>query len=199
VEKYKESSAPYLAALMREVERKKVLRKEIDETSVQKQKSLGKVLLEEIARGVSLKHVDPNEFVPAARQTNPHELMCQMIKSFNFRLTKVDFSKLPQKQFKMNPRERLMQAVLTGTRLKRALVVGGLDINNLIVPVPNHPVYGTIFRDISALFTVPKVSTAIAQQICTRFTGDPPDLFVVLLPMQGYFMLHWWRNFSTEV
>jgi adenine phosphoribosyltransferase len=187
VEKYKESSAPYLAALMREVERKKVLRKEIDETSVQKQKSLGKVLLQEIEKGVRLRHVDPQEFVPAAKQTNPHELMCQMIKSFNFRLTKIDISKLPLKPFKMNPRERLMQAVLSGSRLKRALVVAGYDINNLIVPVLNHPVYGTVFRDISALFTVPKVSTAIAQQICTRFTGDPPDLFVATPTDAGVF------------
>jgi len=164
------------------------MRREISEDKERKQKQLGKVLLNEIGKGVRLRHVDPRSLTPAAKQTNPHELMCMRIKSFNVhQLKKVDFSKLPVKQYKMNPRERLMQGVLSGTPLKRALVVAGYDINNLIVQVPNHPTYATIFRDVSALFTIPKVSSAIAQQICTRYTGDPPDLFVATPTDAGVF------------
>jgi adenine phosphoribosyltransferase len=188
VEKYRELSASYLAALLKEVERKKLLRKEISEDKERKQKSLGKILLTEIEKGVRLRHVDLDALEPAAKQTNPHELMCMRIRSFNVgQLRKIDLSKLPVKQYKLNPRERLMQAVLEGAHLRRALVVAGYDINNLIVQVPNHPTYGTIFRDVSALFTVPKVSMAIAQQICTRFTGDPPDLFVATPTDAGVF------------
>jgi adenine phosphoribosyltransferase len=119
---------------------------------------------------------------------NPHEVMCTSIKTFKLNsLKQLDPSKIPVKQYKLNPRERLMQAVLAGTPLKRALVVAGYDINNLMVQVPNHPTFGTIFRDVSALFTVPKVSLAIAQQICSRFTGDPPDLFVATPTDAGVF------------
>jgi len=179
VERYSELSASYLAALLKEVERKKQLRINISEDKERKQKSLGKVLMNEIEQGVRLRHVDLNALTPAARQTNPHEIMCTRIRTFNVnQLRKIDPSKLPVKQYKLNPRERLMQAVKGGIYLKKALVVAGYDINNLIVQIPNHPTYGTIFRDVSALFTIPKVSAAIAQNICHRFTGDPPDLFV---------------------
>jgi len=188
VERYRDLSPSYLAALIKEVERKKLLRKEISEDKERKQKGLGKILLNEIEKGVRLRHVDLTSIAPAQKQTNPHEIMCMRIKSFSVtQLRKVDFGMLPVKQYKMNPRERLLQAILSGTPLKRALVVAGYDINNLIVPVPNHPTFGTVFRDVSALFTVPKVSVAITQHICSRYTGDPPDLFVATPTDAGIF------------
>jgi len=110
------------------------------------------------------------------------------IKNFNFNnLKRVDFSQLPQKQFKQNPRERLLQSILEGANLKRALVVAGFDINVLISPVPNHPTYGTVFRDISPLFTLPRVASHIAQQISARYSGEPPDIFVATPTDGGVF------------
>jgi len=188
VERYKDMSPSYLAALIKEVERKRLLRAEITEVTEKKQRQLGKVLLDEIEKGVHLKKVviDPN--YKAVKQMNPHEMMCHAIKFFSSNhLRHVNLETLPQREQKMNPRERLMQALKAKKNLKRALVVAGIDINTLIAPVPNHPTYGTIFRDISGLFTVSKVTTAVALQICKRFTGDPPDYFVATPTDAGVF------------
>jgi len=155
---------------------------------MQKQKNLGKQLIQEVEKGVKLKHVERNSSLPSQRPPNPHELVCLYIKSFNFtKLRKIDLNKLPLKPFKMNPRERLLQGIRDGLNLKRALVVAGYDINTLIVPLPNHPTYGTVFRDISSMFTIPKVSSYIAQQIAARYSGEPPDLFVATPTDGGVF------------
>lgn len=179
VEKYRDVSMPILCNLLREVERKKILRLEIQETTVQRQKALGKELLNEINKGVRLKRMEKAAVAPVQRPPNPHELMCLCIKNFRISsLKRVDYSKLPVKQYKLNPRERLMQSISEGACLRKAVVLAGYDINLLICPVPNHPTYGTIFRDVSSLFTIPKVANYIAQQICNRYSGEPPDLFV---------------------
>jgi len=94
---------------------------------------------------------------------------------------------LPPKLYKTNPRERLLQSILSGASLKRALVVAGYDINVLVGPVPNHPTYGTIFRDISSLFTIPRVSNHIAHQIAARYSGEPPDIFIATPTDGGVF------------